>query len=163
MSLCKVCQKELYSGNKSGFCAPCWNVSDEKKAKASAAAKRNWQKPELRAIYIEQGTKNVTRPDVVAKRKEAVQAKRTWEIARKAITPEIADKAIQRGTETKMAHIPREYRAEYRKLTRTMRYSAAEASAMIAEQHEKDMAAFRRRVEGAVLQGHRNYLAEMAE
>lgn len=146
MSLCKVCQKELYSGNKSGYCAPCWNVSDEKKAKASAAAKRNWQKPELRAIYIEQGTKNVTRPDVVAKRKEAVRAKRTWEIAQKAITPEIIAKSLHYSKEAKLAHIPREYRAEYRKLTRTLRYSAAEASAMIAEQHAKDIAAFRKKL-----------------
>lgn len=148
-SKCKACEKELYRYNTSGYCRPCWSKSDEKRARTSATVKRHWREnPELRERYRQAGIRNLMAPGVQEKRIQAVKDNRTWEIASQYITPEARQKANIRAQETRLGHIPREYRDEYRRLRRSKQMTAAEAAEVIRQQHETDMARFRAKLTG---------------
>lgn len=147
MSECKTCKVALGARNKTGYCRNCYNGSPEKRARLSETVKRNWAtNPELRQRYIEAGTRNLSAPLAKAKALATVRKNRTWEVATKSITQEDRMKAARRGTETKLAHIPREMREEYRHLTRTKRYLAADAARIVLEQHARDMEKFRTKI-----------------
>lgn len=143
MSQCKTCHKELSRQNTTGYCRACWAKSPEKRAKTASIMLRRWQDPELRSRMRAAGIANLNGPGVRERANASIKARRVWEIASAHITPEVRAKAVKRGLETKLAHIPRELRGEYKRLTRVKGFSASEASEMIREQHEYDMAQFR--------------------
>lgn len=155
MSICKTCPKELATTSKTGYCRKCWPSAPERRAYMSDLMKRKWQNPKTRDAYVAAGTKNLQTPGAREKAIASVKANKTWEIASKAITPEIRAKVAKRRADEMLAHIPREYRVEYKRLTREMRCTAAEASEMIAQQHERDMVEFRRKVQHAVYESRR--------
>ena len=146
MTTCKTCPATINPRNQSGYCRKCWNRSPDKRAKTIEACKRAWRDPATRAKYVEAGKRNLNLPGVREKALAVLIERKTWEIARQHITPEHRAKAARRGNDTKLAHIPRELRDEYKRLTRSLRYSAEEASALILDQHERDMARFRARL-----------------
>ena len=146
MSQCKICETPLYSGNTSGYCRKCWNKSPEKLTKQAETMRRRWRDPETRERLKAAGTANLNAPGVRASAIASVKARRTWEIASQHITTADRARGARRALETKLGHIPRELRDEYRRLTRGKKLLAAEASDMIREQHERDMARFRARL-----------------
>lgn len=160
MTVCKTCPKELSKYSKTGHCRQCWPKSESRRDHISQLMKRKWQNPKTRDAYVAAGTKNLQTPGAHEKAIASVKANKTWEIASKAITPEIRAKVAKRRSDEMLAHIPREYRAEYKRLTREARCTAAEASEMIAQQHERDLEQFRRKVQHAVNESRRRSIDE---
>jgi hypothetical protein len=147
MSSCKICSKELYSGNRSGYCRGCWNQSPEKREKTSAAMKRNWHvNPVMREKYKAAGIRNLNTPGTREKALATIKERKTWEIAKQYIDEEARKRGIRRNAERVLGHIPREYRDQYRHLTRVKRFTAAEASEMVERMWEADMKRFRRKL-----------------
>lgn len=145
---CITCGKPIGPRGKTGYCRKHHNQSPESRAKRSEVMKRLWSTdPAYRDHMTTAGAANLRTETAVTRRAAAVKANRTWEKASAAITPEHRAKGALRNTETLLGHIPREYRDMYRVLTRNRRVPAAEAAAMIHEQHALDMARFRRKLE----------------
>lgn len=147
MTTCLTCDKTLYPKNQSGYCRACWNQSPMKREKTSAAMKRNWNAdPVTREKYRQAGIRNLNTPGTREKAMATIKERRTWEIASQYITEEAKQRGIRRNVERMLGHIPREYRDEYRRLTRNKGFSAAEATEMVERMWEADMRRFRRKL-----------------
>lgn len=151
--------------NKSGLCSRCVKKSDSFRRAASGAAHRRYEDPEQRKI-TGQGVRraNLTDPTIrerksaimkeiaadpewKARNAEQCRDRRLWEIGVAARTPESDAKA---GRTFSQRHgirswCPAEYVETARKL-RLAGVSVEETKRMIAEQHERDMARFRRKI-----------------
>lgn len=149
-----ACGTELSRPNRTGRCKPCavaWlNSSTDIKARRvkglhrMMAARPEWRE-RVRALgRLERS------PEFRERARQTCTERRLWEYGLpKARTPEANAKRGRSLTEAKLGWCPRELRDHYRTLTKNHGYKAAEARAMILEQHEKDMAAFRRKCLGA--------------
>lgn len=142
---CKTCGKTLWKGNASGYCRK--HISPERRAKMVAGINRKIQED---PIYLEklkaQARKNAAMPGHIEKMAEAGKRAETWRIALAATTPESYKRAGRSLSERLMAWCPRELRDQYRHLNQSKKIKAAEARQMILDQHEKDMAEFRRKL-----------------
>ena len=108
--------------------------------------RRRWRDPESRERYRAAGIANLNGPGVRERALATIKERKTWKAASAAITPESRERGAIRTSDTVLGHIPRELRAEYRRLTRTKRLLAAEATEIVLAQHAKDMAVFRARL-----------------
>jgi len=147
---CKECAKPLWVGNKSGYCrhhAAQHMRGPEHAAKVSAGIQR---KLAIDPIYREQcrqrAIKNCNSPKLREAARQAAIRSQAWRKATAAVTPEDYQRAVKRSAETKLGWCPAELRDEYRNLVNRKRYKAAEAKAIILDQHAKDMADFRRKL-----------------
>jgi len=93
--------------------------------------------------------RNSKLPQAVEARRRHCQESRLWEIGHAHIKarPEIRKRAGRRQSATKMAWCPHDMREDYRTLVYVKKVSAAEARAMILEEHERRMDAFTARLE----------------
>ena len=148
MAECKVCGKSLWRGNQTGHCRS--HVHPEVRARQTESLRRKIQSD---PVYLDkiraQARANSSRPVHMEKLHEGSRRVKPWIKARAALTPESYIKAGRRSADTKLAWCPPEYRDEYHNLTNAKRFKAAEAKAMILEQHAKDMAEFRRKLKVA--------------
>ena len=133
---CVRCGTPVSQRSTTRQCRSCWAKSPERRAKVSAAAKRNWQDPETRRVYTEATTKTLARPDVAAKRIEGVKRNQTWLKASQCITPEHRAKAAKHRSDTVLAHIPPDVRTLYKSLRRSKRLTAQEAAEIVTSHHE---------------------------
>jgi len=148
---CKVCHSPITRQSKSGMCKHCVlsarNSDPEFQAKRTNAVKLAFR----------------LRPELSASRRAAIieinksPEKRLRQSQRNLETNAIAkardgctDESRKRGGKTHsarcLAHIPPEYRDEYRRLIKYKRLTANEASSAILAQHAKDMANFRKKL-----------------
>lgn len=84
-------------------------------------------------------------PEFRERARQRLLANPIGHLGHRSRSPECLKRIGRSRTETLLAWCPRELRDEYRRLLRK-RVKAAEAKEMILAQHEKDMAAFRRRL-----------------
>ena len=149
---CATCDKPLGSQNTSGYCRVHFNqrpVSDETRAKRSASIKRfiaanpEWQQERQR-----KSTETLRQPEYRQARRENIYRQQLWNVKWER-TPEFRAKLGRSISDTKLAHIPRDYRAFYRTLTKQHGYKASEAERLVAEMQERDLANFRASVANA--------------
>lgn len=151
--ICKDCQAPLWKGNKTGYCRKHVSAAmtgPEHGAKISAALRR---KIALDPVYKQQcqerGRKQCATPKMRAAATEAAKRSGAWRKAAAAVTPEDYARAVKRSAETRLGWCPAELRDEYRELVYRRKFKAAEAREIILAQHEKNMAAFRRKLGAA--------------
>lgn len=150
---CKTCGAPITRQSRTGYC---------KKHVAAAIAQRpEWREAQragiVRGLQANPERKDRLReqiqavgmlPQAVEARRQRFLTERIWErgIATLAANPELRALSGKRQSNTKMAWCPRELRDEYKRLVYSQKIPAAEAKAMILEQHERDMARFRQKV-----------------
>jgi len=92
---------------------------------------------------------NSSKPGHMEKMRAASPPETLWLKALPSVTPEVRARAARTFSERCMAWCPRELRDEYRRLVTSKKLTAAQARQIILAQHEKNMAAFRRKLEAA--------------
>jgi hypothetical protein len=153
MKACTTCAAELSARNKSGYCKrhvsaanaadPAWR--EKQRAGAIRAVRDNPERlAQLRKGIVAAGKL----PQAVAARRKRCIEERLWERGHQALQADRSHWARggRRGSETKLAWCPPELRDEYRKMTISYRYSAAESRKMIEDHHEVAMERWRRSV-----------------
>lgn len=150
MAECKTCAKLLSAANKIGYCrahAAQAMAGPEHAARVSAGLKRKLaQDPIYREQCKARALKNCASETLRTAAKEASKRSGAWRKALAAVTPEDYKRGAARCAETKLAWCPPELRDAYRELMYRKKFKAAEARQIIMDQHEKDMAAFRRKL-----------------
>lgn len=119
---------------RTGRCQRCANIhvnsSPEMKAKRAEGIRRKWATdPEFAARMKRQATERLMSPEVRAKSNAAFVLNKPWTKAQRD-----ADSYARGGrtiSNSRLAHIPLTLRGEYRRLVRSKRMSAAEASAAV--------------------------------
>ena len=141
------CDKTLGPKNASGLCRTHFNqqpVSDETRAKRRATTLAMLAaNPDLRERRRAAAAEAARRPDVRAARSARAKASRLWEHSIGKMTREQLDARNRAVSAARLAHIPSDYREEYRRLVKRKGFSAAEAEAMIITQYEADKARWR--------------------
>lgn len=150
---CSTCAKQISAQSKTGMCQPCstraLNADPSFQERRLAGIRRKIKTDpahvaRLRERIIAAGKL----PQAVEARRNSMKMCRVWERARggpPAGSPERI-RAGQRQSETKMAWCPRELRDDYRRLVHSKKIPAAQARGLILEQHERNMAKFRRSI-----------------
>ena len=149
---CKTCSNPLGRGNRTGYCrkhaAAALSKDETWRAKHKAGIRRSMADPArleaMRAVAL----RNSQVPGASEKRSQRAREIRLWEMGHRALAdnPEAIIRRGRKRTATVLAHIPPECRADYRHLVRSCGYTAAEASAIILEQHETSLSAWRARI-----------------
>lgn len=151
---CKQCQAPITRQSKTGMCKPCAlqarNSDPEFQERRIKSVKLAFMlRPELgasrRAAMIEINKSPEHRANTSRRNKEI----NSIAFARKGRSQEASVRGGKTLSARKLAHIPPEYRDEYRRLVDSKRMTAKEASAIILAQHNKDMADFRRKLGAA--------------
>lgn len=147
MADCSVCGRALGAKNKTGLCRVHFNqqpVSEATREKRSRSMIRRLAvDPELRERRRSIAADAARRPEVRAARSTRAKEQRLWERAFGKMTREQIDARNRAVSDAKLAHIPSDYRDEYRRIKRAG-YKASEARDMIAEQQMADRARWRR-------------------
>lgn len=149
---CVNCDGPLSRKNISGWCRECHitvrNHTPEYREMIANGLRRSYAlNPEKKQAARERMKAVRGLPQAVEARRRSFRALRVWEIGN-ASQPKGSPsrvKAGARGSATKLAHIPPRLRAAYRRLTEK-KFTAAEATRMITEQHELEMARWRREI-----------------
>lgn len=153
MKLCSVCKKPLGPKNRTGLCNPDFNrqraADPVHRAKLSVAMKsRLAHDPVLKEEFRARALALRDLPQTKAAKRARWMAEKPW-IKGNECRPagsEARRRAGVRQSSTLLADIPPHLRSEYRRLTVSKLIPAAEARAMIAEQHELEMARWRRAI-----------------
>lgn len=152
---CRTCRRPIGSRNKSGYCRA--HVSA---AMAADPAHREKQRAGIKRklaadpTYLD-GLRKRARalsndPEINAKRSAIFVQGRYWEIGTEvARDPAIRLKAARASSATKLAWCPAHLRDHYRFLVNSKRMKAAEARAIIMDQHEAEMRRWRAEVRAA--------------
>ena len=129
-----ACGAVISKRTKSGRCKSCANAyvnsSPEIKAKRAEGIRRKWDSdPAWAAEMKRQATARLMSPEVRAKSNAAFMLNQPWTKAERDAA------SYARGGRTisnvRLAHIPLTLRGEYRRLVRSKRMSAADASAAV--------------------------------
>lgn len=148
---CTTCGKQISKQSRTGMCQPCstraLNASPAFQERRLAGIRRKVETdPEHVARLRERIVAAGKLPQAVEARRAAMGQRRIWEHARGG-PPAGSPSRIRGGirqSETKLAWCPRELRDAYRDLVKRKRIPAVEARRLILEQHDRNMANFRR-------------------
>lgn len=153
---CVTCGKALSRRNRSGYCTS--HVS------AANAAKPEWREkqragvrralhlnPERLAAHRRHLAEYGRNPEVIERKRQRAKDIGLSKLGQAHLSrhPELLAMRGKKQSDSKLAWCPREARDQYKRLVRSKKIPAAEARVMILEQHERDMAAFRRKLEAA--------------
>ncbi|EJL21913.1 hypothetical protein [Novosphingobium sp. AP12] len=152
MSGCKTCDQPLNPQNKSGYCKrhisaalaqdPAWREKQRNAARMSLRSNPE-RLDRMRALAVEMGKL----PQAVEARRKHCIERELWKVGNasqpKGSAPRI--RGGRRQSATKNAWCPPHLLDDYKALTRTG-YRAAEARAIIEDQHTVEMARFRRAI-----------------
>jgi hypothetical protein len=151
MITCKTCNATLGRGNKTGRCKRCvgaWVASQPGwREKQRDGARRSLMENPERLADLRKRAKALGRDKSVSTKRSAhFIERRIWEMGSAAQGAGSAAriKAGKTLSETRMAWCPRELRADYFNLVRSKGMKAAEAKALILDQHKVDVSRFRR-------------------
>ena len=147
--VCIKCAGPVTTQSKSGACKRCSasvSASPEVAAKISASLKRYFTDPEARQRAKETVIRNGQTEYAMKRRSEVAKRIGLSKMGLAAITPEIMRKRAERQSAVALAHIPRELRDEYKRLRKVKKFTAAEAEKVIMDQHEADMARWRKEI-----------------
>jgi hypothetical protein len=146
---CKTCDKPLGYGNKSGYCGQHHNSAPELVEKRNAAQRMRYASDPILRERIRQNSIRVANfPAEQERRRNAPHLAQMAAKGRAGITREGIERRNKAISAARMAWCPPELRDLAKTLT-GKKIPLAEVKVMIAEQHEKDMADFRRKL-GAV-------------
>lgn len=150
MKTCRTCNAELYRRNKSGLCRVCVAFDPETQQRRKDGQRRAYQqRPELLVAATDRLRATTKTPEHAARARKMMVEGRLWErgVAAKGAPGSEVNQRIGRSvSNARLAHIPPELRADYRRLVQIKGFSAAEAQQIIAEQHEMQMARWRREI-----------------
>lgn len=149
MKACRTCQAPLSRQNKTGYCrshVSAYNLSrPEVRERQRAGIRRKHATDPVFLDGLRARARSLAHDaEINAKRTEHFKAGRYWEkgsIASRA--PEVRARAGKASSATKLAWCPPHLRAAYLHLVRGKRFLAAEARAMIEDQHETEMRRWR--------------------
>lgn len=148
MAECRTCGKSLWKGNTGGYCRK--HIPPERRAKMAEGIRR---KIKHDPAYLDTlrglARANSSKPGHMEKMIAASVKAETWRKGQASLTPEIRAKGGRTFSDRYMAWCPRELRDEYRRLTGSKKIPAAQARAIILDQHEKAMAEFRQKLGAA--------------
>lgn len=153
--LCTGCAGPISRRNVSGLCRPCslsaMNSDPDFAARVSAGIQTAMKKDPAKREAKRQAMLRIrATPKARESRRRVAQSIELWRLGNAAQPPGSPSRVLAgaRGSATKLAWCPPELRDEYRFLTKKVRLKAAEARRMIEQQHELDMARWRRNVLG---------------
>ena len=137
------CEAVLGPSNKTGNCRSCTakriNNDPVNLEKRRAGIKRRLDAdPALREAMRKRGAAVFSRPDVRERARLGVIRCQNWRKGQAAITPEILARRSISMSNTKLAHIPTDYRDLYRFLRRSKKMSVADATQVCLDQQEAD-------------------------
>lgn len=145
MRVCSTegCGKELGRYNKSGNCRSCTakriNSDPAMIEKRRAGIKRRLDAdPALREAMRKRGAAVFSRPEVRERARLGVIRCQNWKKGHAAITPETLARRSISISNTRLAHIPTDYRDLYRFLRRSKGMSVADATQACLDQQEAD-------------------------
>lgn len=150
MSLqCKRCPAPITRQSKTGYCRRCVNAvlsaDPEFQAKRLAGIRRGLAlNPERKEAYRARMIEIGKLPQAVEARQRAAREINLSSIGRAALVgnTEARVRGGKRRTATLLSWCPAELRDEYKRLVYSCKLPAAEARAMVLEQHERDMGRF---------------------
>lgn len=150
---CATCGGPIWMGNKTGYCrkhvGAALSASPEHAAKISAGLRRKMAlDPVYREECRERARKNCASPKLREAAAKAARTSGAWRKALEAATPESYALGAKRSADTKLAWCPPELRDFYNDL-KAKGIRAPEAKRLTLEQHEAEMARFRRKLEAA--------------
>lgn len=151
---CEKCGKRLSTdkrrkGNSCRSCIIAIPETPEAKAKRIAAIKLYWAtNPERRLQQAEMCRSHMT-PERRARAADAIRRNRTWEKTPPEALAKWQKSGVIAARERHLGWCPHELRNDYRDLRVKKGLSATEAREIILAQHEKNMAAFRRKLGAA--------------
>lgn len=150
MKTCRTCAAPINRRNKSGLCRACIAHDREMQLKRIEASRRAYQaRPEILAAATARLVAETQKPEHAERSRRMMIEQRLWErgAAARGEKGSPANRKMARTlSATRLSHIPPELRDEYRHLVKIKRFSAAEASRMVAELHKAEMARFRARI-----------------
>lgn len=132
---CGRCGVGISRWSKTGHCRSCVFKVPEIAAKRSAAIKRAFMADPMKRERQRRGVAEANRrPEARERARRRAIESRIWEKGVEAMTPEVRERIGRTQTEQRLAHIPLERRAEYKKLVKEI--GAAEATRVILAHHE---------------------------
>lgn len=150
MKTCSTCGTGIYHRNKSGLCRSCIAHDPAIQAKRAEGMRRAFQlRPELLVAATERIRAATKTPEHAERARRMMKEGRLWERGVLALGPAgspVRQRAGKTVSNTRLNHIPRELRDEYRHLVNIKRFSAAEAQSIVLEQHEREIERFRQRI-----------------
>lgn len=137
------CETTLGPRNKSGLCRSCVakrvNADPAMNEKRRAGIKRRLDAdPALREAMRKRGAAVFSRPEVRERARLGVIRCQNWKKGHAAITPEALARRSISISNTRLAHIPTDYRDLYRFLRKSKRLSVADATQACLDQQEAD-------------------------
>jgi len=150
--LCLTCSQPIGARNKSGYCrshiSAALAATPEHRARQVAGIKRKLATDPVFLDGLRRRAKVLSLdPAINEQRSRVFLAGRYWEIGNEAARdPAVRAKAGRAASATKLAWCPAHLRPHYQFLIRTKRMKAAEARAIILDQHDTEMARWRREV-----------------
>lgn len=140
MTGCRTCGAKLGRGNKRGYC---------KDHRGDALRMFFFLNPEAKDRARKTIVRNSQTEYAKQRRSEAAKRIRLHEIGWEAQNnPSSRKKRAQTQSDQKLSWCPRELRDEYKLLTRTKKLPSSEAKAIILDQHDRNLKAFRERLRG---------------
>jgi hypothetical protein len=151
---CADCSVALGRANQSGRCRRCLILNLAKdpafQARRQAGIRRAFQaNPERREEYAARARAIHKLPQAIEARRRGAIERRIWERGNAAQGPAGSParvRAGKKGSAAKLAWCPPHLREHYRYLVYSQHVKAAEARALILEQHEAEMRRWRRAV-----------------
>lgn len=148
--ICRTCAAALYRRNKSGLCKTCIATDPGAILRRAEGQRRAYAlRPELVVACSERLRKATRTPEHAERARRMMTENRLWERGIAAAGPPGSPsrrKTAASLSNTRLAHIPPELRDEYRHLVSIKKFSAAEATAIVTEQHAKDMDRWRKQL-----------------
>lgn len=157
MSGCKTCGKKLGSRNKSGYCtkhvaAATWALPGMREKQSEGLRRKMALDPAYRDALIARARALAADPETTHRRTRHFVENRVWEAGKAAQTPEVRARAARSISAAHLAWCPPNLRSEYKELKAKNGLRKAEARRMIEDQHELEMARWRRSI-GVVVEG----------
>lgn len=147
---CSTCSTPIRGNGKTGKCRSCairaLCADPEWMARRNDALRRRFQAdPAMAKTFADRLRKLARSPEGRQRSRESAITRRLWETSPQQPAGSDARKRAGRALSmTALAHIPRDYHDEYRRLTRSKRMLAADATAIILDMVEADRRRIRR-------------------
>lgn len=147
---CVDCDAPVTRQSTTGRCRPCATrktLAERTPEQRCAMTKRGMARnPELKRFYGDCLRAATATPEHRERARALIVGRALW-LQSSAHGPEARAKAGRTLSEQRLAWCPRELRDDYRTMRRKV--GASEARRIILDQHERDMAAFRQKLEAA--------------
>lgn len=147
MNTCKQCAGSLSASNKSGYCKTCvWTAPEMKERRLAGLRKAYRERPEIGEAARDRIVAATQTPEHAERGRRFMLEKQIWKKSKIGFHPgcERAKRIGQTLSNTRLSWCPPHLRADYLNLVNNKKFRAAEARELIEQQHEIELARFRR-------------------